>query len=403
MRQEMEFDQVIAPLDRSAFIAGHWEKSWLHLRGSADRFASLLSWDELGAILENTRIAPPYIRLSKDGHTIESERYVHTPPGAGNPPRVDSGRLVALLAEGATLILQGVEDLAPKVRALSESFRDALLARNHVNLYASWRCENGLDLHSDPHEVMVLQLHGRKRWQIFAPTQDYPLDTTAPPSPAGAPVWDGLLNAGDVLYLPRGWWHVAHPVNEPSMHLTFGIAPMHGLNLLNWTVQRLRGNAHLRRNLPLLADKATREAHLAELRTIVAETLNDTAINDFLYDAGAHVHGRPAVRLPQAPYDQAAPLHEASLIRLASSPRLSFTAQGDKVAFHAYGKSYSVPSSVRPALALLSDRHGIPLAELCAAVKGETATASLKQGLAMLAGSGVVIVETPRPAVTGPA
>ena len=101
----MEFDQVIAPLERSAFLADHWERSWLRLSGTADRFGDLLRWDELSAILENTRIAPPHIHLSKDGQAIAPERYVHVPPGAGNSPRIDSGRLVAQLAEGATLIL----------------------------------------------------------------------------------------------------------------------------------------------------------------------------------------------------------------------------------------------------------------------------------------------------------
>ncbi|MEO8300208.1 MAG: cupin domain-containing protein [Rhizomicrobium sp.] len=390
----MEFDQVIAPLQRNAFLTDHWEKSWLHVQGAADRFGNLLSWDDLGAILENTRIAPPHIRLSKDGHSVAPELYIHTPPGAGNPPQVDPGRLVAQLADGATLILYGVEDLAPKVRALSESFRDTLSARSHVNLYASWRRENGFDLHWDAHEVMVLQLHGRKQWQIFAPTQDWPLDAGVPPRPTGAPVWDGLLNAGDVLYLPRGWWHVAHAVNEPSLHLTFGIAPMHGLNLLNWMATRLRGNSDLRRNLPLLRDAAARKAYMAQLRAIVAETLDDAAIETFMRDADAHVHGRPSIQWPRAPYNQAALLQGECLLRLASAPRLSLMDQGDKVAFRAYDKTYSVPANLRPALALLSDRHGVPLARLCAALDGAAAAASLKQGLAMLARAGVVMVET---------
>jgi ribosomal protein L16 Arg81 hydroxylase len=390
----MEFDQVIAPLGLDGFLADHWEKSWLHLRGAGDRFADLLSWDDLSTILENTRMAPPHIRLAKNDLTIAPERYVHTPPGVGNVPRIDPGRLVALLAEGATLVLHGVEDVAPRVRALSDAFRDALQARNHVNLYAGWRSETGFDLHWDTHEVMVLQLHGRKRWEIFAPTQDHPLDPGLPPRPTGAPVWNDLLNAGDVLYLPRGWWHTAHPVNEPSMHLTFGIAPMHGLNLLNWMVKRLRGDKHLRRNLPQLRDAATRTAHMTQLRAIVAEALGDTAIDDFLRDAGEHVRGRPPIRMPQAPYDQAPPLRDESLIRLASSPRLSLTVQGEKVTFNAYNKSYSVPGTVKPALALLSDRNSISLAELCAAVGGGVAAASLKQGLAMLAHAGVVLIET---------
>lgn len=389
----MEFDQIIAPVGKDVFLSDYWEKSWLHLPGVAGRFADLLSWDDLSGILENTRMAPPHIRLSKDGQTIEPERYVHTPPGAGNLPRVDSGRLVALLAEGATLVLQSVEEVAPRVRALSHSFRDTLSARTHVNLYAGWRSENGFDLHWDPHEVMVLQLHGRKRWQIFGPTQEQPLDIGAPPKPTGAAVWDGLLNSGDILYLPRGWWHVAHPVNEPSLHLTFGIAPMHGLNLLNWMAMKLRGDVHLRRNLPVLRDTAVRQAYMAQLRAIVMRALGDAAIEDFLRDAGDHAHGRAPIRLPQAPYDQAAPLQDKSLIRLASSPRLLLKTEADKVSFHAYGKNYSVPLYVKPALEMLTDDRAIPLAQLCDAVNGEGAADSLRRGLALLASAGVVLVE----------
>ena len=50
------------------------------------------------------------------------------------------------------------------------------------------------------------------------------------------------------------------------MHLTFGIAPMHGLNLLNWMVTKLRWEVHLRRNLPVLQDIAAGQAHMAQLR-----------------------------------------------------------------------------------------------------------------------------------------
>ena len=390
----MEFDSVIAPLDRAAFLAGPWEKSWAHLTGTADRFGSLLSWSDLAALLENTRLAPPHIGLAKGGKAIEPERYLYIPPGAGNSPHLDLGRLVALLADGATLILYSVEDLCPAVRSLSESFRDVLQARNHVNLYASWRSENGFDLHWDSHEVMVLQLQGRKQWQIFAPTQEAPLDVGVPPRPSGPPTWSGMLNAGDVLYLPRGWWHVANAVNEPSLHLTFGIAPMHGLNLLNWMATRLKGHVHLRRNLPSLREPAAQQAYMSELRAIIGEVLNDGAIENFLRDAALHVHGRPSIQLPQAPYNQVGPLRDESLFRLASAPLLSLTDQGDKVIFHAYGKSYTVPAHVKPALALLNDRQGVALARLCAAVDGEAAVTSLKHGLALLALAGVVTVET---------
>jgi ribosomal protein L16 Arg81 hydroxylase len=389
----MELEQLIAPLGRDEFLSGHWGKSWLHLPGQAGRFSQLLSWDDLNALLQNARLAPPQIRLSKDGENLDQERYISIAPGAGNTPHIDAGRLVALLAEGATLVLQSVEDLSPRLRALSGVLRDALQCRNHVNLYASWRTKKGFDLHWDPHEVMVLQLHGRKRWQIFAPTLDHPLDIGTAPKPGGAPAWEGVLNAGDVLYLPRGWWHVANSVNEPSMHLTLGIAPLNGVNMLNWLAGRLRQNAFLRQDLPMPGDDATVQSHLARLRAIVTEALSEAAWEEFRRDASEHLPAHAPIRLPQAPYDQSAALQDDSMIRLASSFRLVFTTVADHVSFRAYGKNYSVPDYVRPALDLLSDIKATSVAQLCAAVKGEVAVASLKQGLAMLAKEGVILVE----------
>jgi hypothetical protein len=66
------------------------------------------------------------------------------------------------------------------------------------------------------------------------------------------------------------------------------------------------------------------------------------------------------------------------------------------VSFKTYGKSYSVPSYVKPALGLLNDKNVLPRSQLCASVDGEIAVASLKQGLAMLARAGVILVEAPK-------
>jgi hypothetical protein len=125
-----------------------------------------------------------------------------------------------------------------------------------------------------------------------------------------------------------------------------------------------------------------------------AKILDDAAIGHFLHDSASHVHGHPSIQLPQSPYDQSAPLREESLLRLASAPSLSLADQGDKLIFHAYHKTYNVPVSVKPALLLLNDQQGVSLAQMCAALDGEIAVVSLKQGLAILARAGVVLVET---------
>ena len=80
--------------------------------------------------------------------------------------------------------------------------------------------------HFDADENMIGQIYGRKRLLIVAPEWSkrcYPINATwsdvySPVDPlapdvkryprfAGVPVIDVTLEAGDLLYVPRGWWH----------------------------------------------------------------------------------------------------------------------------------------------------------------------------------------------------
>jgi len=46
-------------------------------------------------------------------------------------------------------------------------------------MYAGWRTNNGFDLHFDDHDTMILQVFGRKRWQVFNPTRLHPFKKDA--------------------------------------------------------------------------------------------------------------------------------------------------------------------------------------------------------------------------------
>ena len=49
-------------------------------------------------------------------------------------------------------------------------------------------------------------------------------DVAPNPAPPTRPVWSGALNSGDLLFIPRGWWHDAcipeERDGEGSIHLT---------------------------------------------------------------------------------------------------------------------------------------------------------------------------------------
>ena len=72
----MNFDHVIAPLPRAAFLSEYWNKSFLRLPGAPGRFTNLLSWDELNRILEQHRLAPPRFKLFQDGRHVDPGLYL---------------------------------------------------------------------------------------------------------------------------------------------------------------------------------------------------------------------------------------------------------------------------------------------------------------------------------------
>jgi hypothetical protein len=392
----LEFDDVIAPLTRDQFFTDYRGKSFLAGKGTTGRFASLLEWEELDSILEQHRLSPPRFRLTIEGRQIEPFRYMS--PGAGGVPQLNSGKLAACLSGGATLVLDCVEELAPKVRKLAASFRDALHAGNYVNLYAGWHSQHGLDLHWDSQEIMVLQLSGKKRWQIYRPTRPNPLqeDLEAPPKPAAAPVWDGMLEDGDMLYIPRGWWHVAFPIGEPSLHLTVATIPPHGVDLLHWLVGRLRSHEAVRADLPELNDVKGQKAYLKALRPLVVEALKDDAISEFRHEWEGALRPVPRIRLRDMPYAQIDSLGDNHRIRLAAAHHLHFERNGANMEFKAHGVLWAgVPPDLVPALEMLNDTREVNFAELIAKLDGDTAKVQLRQTLAALARAGVVLIERP--------
>ena len=393
----IQFDDVIAPFSRKEFLSETWNKTFLRLPGPAGRFTPLLTWDELSRVIEQHRLAPPRFRLfdGQNRRAMDPSRYMV--PGIGGVPRVDSGKLVAALSQGATLIMDCVEEVAPKVGALSLDFQEVLGAGNYVGLYAVWPSPHGLEIHWDAEDLFVLQLSGRKRWQVYRPTRDYPLqdDLEAPPMPTGAPFWEGVLEDGEAMYIPRGWWHQAYPSEVPSLHLTIGTVPPHGMDLLQWTMRRLRRHAEIRKDIPLLDDAAGQKAMLKKLRALVSEALTDTLIADFRREWEADFRARPHVALPLAPAAQTQPITMETRVRLASSNRLLITRPPDSqlANFRARETLFACPLPLVPALEMLSDGVAVPLSELCAKLPNDAAIANLKASLASLALSGVVLLE----------
>ena len=95
-----------------------------------------------------------------------------------------------------------------------------------ANAYYTPASAQGFAVHHDTHDVFCLQVDGEKRWLVYPPVLELPLKDQKYVPEMGAPgeaVLDVTMQAGDTLYLPRGWLHQAMTSDAASLHLTVGV------------------------------------------------------------------------------------------------------------------------------------------------------------------------------------
>jgi hypothetical protein len=194
-------------------------------------------------------VRTPSFRLVRDGATLPPATYCRS-AGVGHRTIADviqPNRVLELHDDGATVVLQGLQLTDPRLARASNNVALALDHPVQVNAYLSPRAARGLELHFDYHDVFVLQLGGRKRWRVWEPLARTlrPLRSVPPIAKPtfgelGEPALDLTLEAGDCLYLPRGFPHAAETVESASEHLTIGVvaitwqrAVRHALDLVS--------------------------------------------------------------------------------------------------------------------------------------------------------------------------
>lgn len=236
-------EDFVSTLTAGDFLSQVYHHDHRVFPGAAEKIRGLFGWDDLNEILETHQLRSPQMRLSRDGKQLPETSYLEARVVRRDRRRirVDPARLRAALRAGHTLAMRFVDEIHPGVSQLSEAFERRLLSDFEFNLYASWAPTGGFNAHWDNHDVFAIQLQGRKRWRIYGRNEFsmHPRDSAmgTPPTEMSE---DLVLSPGDVLFLPRGYWH--DPVTEegPSLHITGSIPCTTGLDLARWLLDQLR-------------------------------------------------------------------------------------------------------------------------------------------------------------------
>ncbi|MBT2452174.1 cupin-like domain-containing protein [Streptomyces sp. ISL-43] len=354
-------------LGGDTFLAQTYNRSYALFAGAADT-AGLFSWDDLNRIIATQRLEPPRLRLSVDGEMVPVHRYAvpTTTRRAVTWSRILPAELHAQLKDGASLVLDSIEKIHPPIGVAAEGLEHFLGTPVQVNAYASWTEREGFGLHWDDHDVVVVQVHGSKRWRLYGATREAPTfrDVESPEKPEGDPVADIVLDPGDVLYLPRGWWHaVTADQGTESLHLTFGLVSHTGADLLHWVVDQLRSVLALRKDVPRFASLPDQSDFLAALRRELLDELADPRLVERWAESIDTTHHGHAI--PSLPYVNTLPARPEIAVRL-TAPRGRLVENGGhgSVTFSAAGTAWDFADSAAPVLRLLLLGQPVTLGDL---------------------------------------
>ncbi|ONG49755.1 hypothetical protein BKE38_20280 [Pseudoroseomonas deserti] len=252
---------LLAPMTPEQFFAEYHDKQPLHVQGGAAKFASVLSWRQINRLLDQTHIwSSQSLKLVMDGNAVPAEQYCTRATSRDNAQTLqpDARMVGQWIGRGASVVMNDVDSLTPGLASVSDALEEAGLGKAQGNVYISWQSHKAFPSHFDTHDVWAVQVEGEKTWNIWEGRAEWPI-----PHPVFRSLGQAhhdqakgklrgkvTLKPGDLLYLPRGWYHDALAEAPASVHIAYGVhAPM-GMDLLNMLVERVLYETEFRKPLP---------------------------------------------------------------------------------------------------------------------------------------------------------
>ncbi|QWF72074.1 hypothetical protein KEF85_06385 [Methylomonas paludis] len=250
------FASLIDPIQLDEFFSLFWEKKPLHIKRSDELFYNeLISLNNVQSALSYGGLRYPAIQLSKNGGFLHPDVFCTDIRSGdivfnGVP---DLNKLQAEYKSGATLSLPGFNRAWQPLMALAATVEEYLSHAVHTNIYITPGNALGFTPHYDAHEVFILQISGAKHWKIYDPPLNLPHHSQAfKPDmlTSSLPIMELDLAPGDLLYLPRGFVHVANTLDDASMHVTLGVTVYTYVELISAWGQSSKNELAIRKALP---------------------------------------------------------------------------------------------------------------------------------------------------------
>ncbi|MGH9941871.1 MAG: cupin domain-containing protein [Pyrinomonadaceae bacterium] len=379
---------LLSPVKLQDFLSEYWESKPLHLtRRSPDYYRTLIEADDFDFIISTA------CQLRNESVELlcrEQSRGVSK--GARYPERVAS--LFEAYQGGATVRVNSVERYWRPLWALCREMQRELGFPIRANLYCSPAKSQGARRHYDTHDVLVLQVAGRKHWRVFGPLFKFPVrGFPALPferadelemrrganhrkrvgledMPCGEPVIDVWLESGDLLYLPRGWVHEAWTEEDsPSAHLSVGLHALTWMDVLTVALGQVANQEEeLRQALPHgfatdpAASAKTQEVFRNVLQLFAERARGGAALEEAAVSFAWQQHGLGEGAI----FGSSEPVRLTPGMLLEHRPHLNlrFRIEGEAVLLVSNHKIFSVPKLLAVSVRFIAAHRSFRPAEI---------------------------------------
>lgn len=252
--------------------------------------ARLLTPHKLLDLIKRRHLANPQLRCYAQGDEVHPSSFLSTNVNRRRQAvsQADMAALGRILNDGGTVVLDHVDSFDPTLEVACRALGWWSGELTSANAYLAVGETDGFHLHWDDHEVIAVQVSGEKSWEVRGPSRPAPMyrDAERNRTPSEEVLWKGTMRVGDVMHIPRGFWHTATRLGSSneghSLHVTFGFTRRTGVTWANFLSDAARADEVFRQNLEsaagathdMLADKLSAlaagcspERYLDELRS----------------------------------------------------------------------------------------------------------------------------------------
>jgi 50S ribosomal protein L16 3-hydroxylase len=348
-------NRVLGGLPARTFLARHWQRAPLLVRGAFPRWRDPVEPEELAGLACEPGVESRLV-LQRPWRVLEG------------PQR--AARLQALPKTGWTLLVQQVDRWLPAVAALRRPFRFLPTWRLDDVMVSYAAKGGGVGPHLDLYDVFLVQGRGRRRWRIAQrsdPALAPGIDLRVLRRFRAEQEW--VLEPGDMLYLPPGVAHEGVAL-EPCLTYSIGFRAPSSADLAMIAAQALvetgardrlaadRGRAPVRRQgeIDAASLRLLREHLRSELDALPADVLV-RQVGELLTTPRG---GPPAPRRAPPSSSVAKRLRGGAALERAPAARVAWAATADGALLFVDGRTFSLAGALAPLAAVIAAREVVP-------------------------------------------